>query len=77
MVHSKYLESLTPQERSELENNLYERQGHLCFICEEKIDPQLSECEIDHVVPLASGEGKDEPNNFALCHKKCNREKQD
>jgi hypothetical protein len=56
--------------------DLYEQQNRKCFICEEDIDPSLHNVEIDHVVPLNLG-GKDEPNNFALVHQICNREKQD
>jgi len=76
MVHSKYLDSLTPQQRNELIKDLYKLQNHKCFICEEEIDPSLHSVEIDHVEPLSLG-GKDERNNFALVHQICNREKQE
>lgn len=76
VVRSKYLDSLTKDEKDELKKELFERQKGKCFICEEVIDLKLQQLDIDHVTPLNLG-GKDEKNNFALTHLNCNREKQD
>jgi HNH endonuclease len=75
-VHSLYLSKLNPEQRRDLEDRLYERQNHVCFICEDLIDLELQreKLEIDHIIPIAN-EGKDEENNFALTHEPCNRKK--
>lgn len=75
-AHSLFLAKLKPQERQELRGRLYARQNGVCFICENTIDPELQrdDLEIDHIIPIAAG-GKDEENNFALTHERCNRRK--
>ena len=75
-IRSPLLSSLKPEEREALMKRLYERQNHVCFLCDEKIDFELQcdDLEIDHIIPLAK-EGKDEENNFALTHSLCNRQK--
>jgi hypothetical protein len=75
-IHSLALSRLKPGQRHELEDRLWERQKHVCFICEGQIDLDLqrSDLEIDHIVPIAA-DGKDEENNFALTHEPCNRRK--
>jgi hypothetical protein len=75
-VHSPFLAGLSPEQRQELEDRLWERQTHSCFICDDTIDLDLhrSALEIDHVVPLAEN-GQDAENNFALVHEFCNRSK--
>jgi len=72
MVRSKFLDSLTPEQKKRFKEELLEIQNGLCFICEEPIDLQLHKTDIDHIIP-----GKDERNNFAITHAVCNREKQD
>lgn len=65
-----------PEGREELTKTLFEIQNGKCFICQEPIDLALHKWEIDHIEPRARG-GKDEPNNYALTHEKCNRNKLD
>ena len=65
---------MTTDGRQELEERLFNVQNGRCYICEEEIDYQLQNLDIDHIVPRAKG-GKDEPNNFALTHSSCNRSK--
>ena len=76
MARSKYLASLTDEQRQLLEQRLHVRQTKLCFICDEAIDLVLHKgrLEIDHVDPLAK-DGLDAENNFALTHSSCNRSK--
>jgi len=75
-VHSLFLAKLRPDQRSELEIRLNSRQSGVCFLCEHPIDLDLQHgaLEVDHIVPIAS-DGKDEENNFALTHERCNRRK--
>jgi len=76
MGESKYLASLPPEKRSELERRLLDRQSGHCFICDQPIDLVLhkGQVEIDHIDPLAE-QGLDAENNFALTHSSCNRSK--
>ena len=76
MARSKYLASLTDEQRQELEEQLHNRQTKRCFICNEPIDLDLhkGQLDIDHIDPLAE-DGLDEQNNFALTHLSCNRSK--
>jgi len=75
-IHSLALSRLKPEQRHELEDRLWERQKHVCFICERPIDLELQRkvMEIDHIIPVAA-DGKDEENNFVLTHEACNRRK--
>ncbi len=76
-MRSKYLNSLSNQEKEDLGKELWETQTHKCFICEKEIDLVLQKgaLDIDHIKPLKLS-GKDHPNNFALTHSSCNRAKQ-
>ena len=74
---SKYLRSLSSEDRARLIDKLFETQNRNCFICGKEIDRTLQHghIEIDHVEPTKLG-GKDGPENFALTHESCNRSKQ-
>ncbi len=76
MGNSKYLDGLTAEEKKALSNKLWNIQQHRCFICNEEIDPEIQQTNIDHIKPLANG-GKDDVINFAITHEHCNKSKQD
>lgn len=76
MVRSQLLNSLSETERRELIKRLLIRQNYKCFICEERLDPNVHEFDIDHIIPLNQG-GRDYENNLAITHRSCNRSKQD
>lgn len=76
MGNSKYLDSLTKKEYYELSHKLWDIQNHKCFICEQDIDIDLNNTNIDHIRPLANN-GKDELSNMAITHEHCNKSKQD
>jgi len=73
---SKYLSSLSSEKYQELTNKLYKIQSEKCFICLKKIDLNLHETNIDHIIPLKV-HGKDAEENFALTHENCNKSKSD
>ncbi len=76
MTKSKYLNSLSADERSNLERRLLARQSSRCFICNDELDLVLhkGQLDIDHIDPLANS-GLDYEQNFALTHASCNRSK--
>lgn len=76
MARSRYLASLTPEKRAQLEERLAARQSGRCFICNEPIDLVLhkGQLDVDHIDPLLE-DGLDAENNFALTHASCNRSK--
>jgi hypothetical protein len=74
-VHSPFLSGLSEGERADIIGILSESQNGKCFICEEEINLELYEPELDHKQPLATG-GKDDKGNLALTHSSCNRAKQ-
>ena len=67
---------LSPERREQLEGRLFDRQSGKCYICDEEIDLEIHQgnLEIDHIDPF-SEEGLDSDNNFALTHGSCNRNK--
>ena len=75
-ARSEILAALSKEDRAALEKRLLDRQGGVCFICENLIDPVVhqDQLDIDHIEPLAE-QGKDDENNFALTHASCNRSK--
>ncbi len=75
-MHSKFLESLTKEERESFVQKLCKLQGGKCFICGEDIVLGVSRVDVDHIVPLAN-RGRDDAQNLALTHESCNRSKQD
>lgn len=75
-MHSKYLESLSKEEYEKLKEELAKIQSSKCYICQEDIDLELQETDVDHIIPLAN-RGKDDRSNFALTHASCNRSKND
>ena len=76
VAHSEYLASLDESEYKGLEQRLWERQSHRCFISNELIDLVLhaGQLDIDHIIPRADN-GPDEENNFALTLATWNRRK--
>ena len=76
-MHSKYLDSLKPEERINLINKLANIQSNTCYICQQQLDPSIQQSlNIDHIIPLAN-KGKDSEENFALTHESCNKRKLD
>lgn len=63
-------------QQSELVEKLLSQQDGKCFICQNPIDPESDDIEVDHIIPRAKG-GKDEENNYAATHQWCNRSKSD
>ena len=74
-MSSRYINSLSYEGKQELLERLLQIQNRNCFICEQPIEPQVHDMDIDHIVPTKLG-GKDEENNFAVTHVSCNRSKQ-
>lgn len=73
---SKFLSGLSDIDYKNLTEKLAVIQSNVCFICQCKIDLDIQETNIDHIVPLAN-KGKDAESNFAVTHASCNKSKQD
>jgi hypothetical protein len=73
---SKYLSSLSDDAYKALSIKLSSIQSSICFICQNRIDLDIQETNIDHIIPLAN-KGKDSEENFAITHAPCNKSKQD
>lgn len=56
-MSSKYLDSLSKEQRRELIGELLTIQNGKCFISDESIDIDIhwSDIDIDHVIPLSQG----------------------
>ena len=52
------------------------RDGAICYICEDEINPATDRLTIDHVVPTARG-GFSVPSNLRVCCEPCNNRKGD
>ena len=76
MGNSKYLDSLSIDEKKALSQKLWSIQNHKCFICGGDMDLDVQKTNIDHIRPLTNG-GKDDPCNFGLTHEHCNKSKKD
>ena len=55
MARSKYLTSLTDEQRQQLLQRLRDRQTGRCFICDKTVDLVLhkGQLDVDHIDPLA------------------------
>jgi hypothetical protein len=74
-MRSKYLTELSNKGKDELRKKLWQIQEKKCFICEQEINLDIQEIDIDHIEPQING-GADNESNFALTHSSCNRSKQ-
>lgn len=71
------LRQLSPEQRGQLIDELWQVQNGRCFISEKAIDLALhrASLDIDHVIPTRDG-GKDDRTNWALTFSHYNRSKQ-
>jgi len=76
MGNSKYLDSLSVEDKLVLSKKLWDAQDHKCFICGKEIELDIQSTNIDHIKPLVNG-GKDDERNFAITHEHCNKSKKD
>jgi len=63
-------------QRKQYTEKLLKIQSNICYICNECINSDLHDTNIDHIIPLAN-KGKDAEENFAVTHASCNKSKQD
>lgn len=75
MKLSGYNGWISPRRRLEI----YLRDGWVCGICSEPVDPELSaparrSASLDHIIPRSHG-GSDESGNLRLAHRKCNSDR--
>jgi hypothetical protein len=68
------LDALTTDQRTDLIERLHKAQNGLCYVCQEVVNLQVHEMDIDHISALARG-GPDDESNWALAHATCNRSK--
>lgn len=68
------LDALTADQRTDLIERLHKAQNGLCYVCQDVINPQVHDVDIDHIVALAR-DGRDDESNWALTHTSCNRSK--
>jgi len=68
------LDVLTTDQRTDLIERLHKAQNGLCYVCQEVVNLQVHEMDIDHISALARG-GSDDESNWALAHATCNRSK--
>jgi 5-methylcytosine-specific restriction endonuclease McrA len=59
--------------------DIYERDGWICYICDQPIDPNIKgshqdSASIDHIIPISLG-GDDGPWNVGAAHRRCNSSK--
>ena len=73
-MSSPYLAKLSKEDRTILENQLWDQQLGKCFISGLDMELGLDELDIDHIIPSRDN-GKDEPSNFALTLAKYNRDR--
>lgn len=74
MSKSRFLASLTTNQREELIRRLWDHQGEKCYISGEPIDLQVHEVDLDHMIALSRG-GIDDESNIGLALAHYNRSK--
>ena len=74
MSKSRFLASLTPKQREELIRRLWDHQSEKCYISGERIDLQVHEVDLDHIIAL-SRRGIDDESNIGLALAHYNRSK--
>jgi hypothetical protein len=74
---SKALRAKLPEEQREsIEDALWEKSGHHCFLCDAELNRASDDIEADHDVPESDG-GATDLANLNLAHVACNRAKRD
>jgi hypothetical protein len=68
------LDTLTADQRTELIERLHRAQDGLCYVCQDVINLQVHEVDVDHIIALARA-GPDDESNWGLTHAACNRSK--
>jgi hypothetical protein len=75
MSMSLALNRLQPEQRKQLKERLWHKQGGVCFITQKQMDLSRDDLEIDHVVPTRD-KGPDDESNWALVFARANESKQ-
>ncbi|HRR95956.1 MAG TPA: HNH endonuclease signature motif containing protein, partial [Candidatus Ratteibacteria bacterium] len=57
------IDEMSEVEKKNLIQRLWELQGKICFLCEDEINLQADNVEVDHIIPLADN-GPDEEANW-------------
>jgi 5-methylcytosine-specific restriction endonuclease McrA len=78
-VASRRRGPLPPKSDRYSDREIFVRDGWVCHICGEAVDPlvdrrRMDGATIDHIIPLVLG-GADTPENVATAHNRCNRRK--